>query len=203
MDRFLDNNKVMSVFQSGDYVYDSNFDNRKSIKLLKKLKPKNFIELCNIYGLNRFGLESSLNLYIKNKNNPKDIKYNYPFFEDNLKETYGVLIYTEQLVKIIEDFSGLTNGQSEATISYIISRKTNLISKQYSFFKESCLTNKELVTRCNFTNDDINVVIEDLWNFIYQNAMLLIRYSFVLNKVAKSYELVSIRADYISVADYD
>ncbi|MBN1158455.1 MAG: DNA polymerase III subunit alpha [Bacteroidales bacterium] len=77
--------------------------------LLKKLRCNNYLSLVAASSIIRPGVAKSgmMREYIKRFHNPKGFTYLHPIMEEQLKETYGVMVYQEDVIKICHHFAGL------------------------------------------------------------------------------------------------
>ena len=83
--------------------------------LLKKLKCNNYISLVAASSIIRPGVAKSgmMREYIRRFHNQNNIKYLHPAFEEHLKETYGVMVYQEDVIKIAHYFAGLSLADAD------------------------------------------------------------------------------------------
>jgi len=84
-------------------------------QLLKKLKCDDYIRLVAASSIIRPGVAKSgmMREYIKRFHNPASVKYLHPTFEEHLGETYGVMVYQEDVIKISHHFAGLGLDDSD------------------------------------------------------------------------------------------
>lgn len=84
-------------------------------QLLKKLKCDNYISLVAASSIIRPGVSKSgmMKEYILRFQDPKRIKYLHPVFEEHLGETYGVMVYQEDVIKIAHYFAGLSLADAD------------------------------------------------------------------------------------------
>jgi DNA polymerase-3 subunit alpha len=77
--------------------------------LLKKLKCRDYKTLVAASSIIRPGVAQSgmMNQYIKNFHTPNEVVYLHPKMEELLKETYGVMVYQEDVIKVAHHFAGL------------------------------------------------------------------------------------------------
>lgn len=77
--------------------------------LLKKLKCDNYLSLVAASSIIRPGVAKSgmMREYIQRFHNPEGFKYIHPIMEEQLQETYGVMVYQEDVLKICHHFAGL------------------------------------------------------------------------------------------------
>ena len=78
-------------------------------QLLKKLRCEDYLTLVAASSIIRPGVASSgmMQTFIERHLNPKKVQYLHPIFQEVLKETYGVMVYQEDVMKIGHHFGGL------------------------------------------------------------------------------------------------
>ncbi|MBL6945958.1 MAG: DNA polymerase III subunit alpha, partial [Rhodospirillales bacterium] len=81
--------------------------------VLRKLKPDTFEEIIAIVALYRPGPMDNIPSYIKRKHGEEQPDYLYPSLETILKETFGIMIYQEQVMQIAQELSGFTLGGAD------------------------------------------------------------------------------------------
>jgi DNA polymerase-3 subunit alpha len=83
--------------------------------LLRRLHPTVFEEIIALIALYRPGPMGAgmLDEFVKRKHNPNTIKYDHPILEPILKETYGTILYQEQVMQISRSFAGFTPGEAD------------------------------------------------------------------------------------------
>ncbi len=84
-------------------------------QLLKKLKCNEYIRLVAASSIIRPGVAKSgmMREYIKRFHNPSSVQYLHPTFEEHLGETFGVMVYQEDVIKISHHFAGLGLDDSD------------------------------------------------------------------------------------------
>lgn len=97
--------------------------------VIKELKPDCFEDIVAILALYRPGPMDFIPTYIARKHGKEKVTYDFPVCEDILKDTYGVLIYQEQAMKMSVRLGGLSNGQSDYVRAGIAKKKMNLIDE--------------------------------------------------------------------------
>ncbi len=85
-------------------------------QLLTQLRPSNFEDIVAVLALYRPGpLESGMvEQFIKRKHGKEPIKYLHPALEPILKDTYGVIVYQEQVMQIAQALAGYTLGDADS-----------------------------------------------------------------------------------------
>lgn len=83
--------------------------------LLKKLRCNNYLSLVAASSIIRPGVAQSgmMREYIKRFHDQRNVKYLHPIFEEQLKETYGVMVYQEDVIKIAHHFAGLSLASAD------------------------------------------------------------------------------------------
>ncbi len=106
----LDDPKIYKLLSNGHTIGIFQVESEGMQRILKKLKPDCFEDLIAMVALYRPGPLGSgmVDDYIDCKHGIKEIKYLHPVLEPILKETYGVILYQEQTMKIATDMAGFT-----------------------------------------------------------------------------------------------
>ncbi|MFZ1516681.1 MAG: DNA polymerase III subunit alpha [Saprospiraceae bacterium] len=83
--------------------------------LLSKLKCENYVHLVAASSIIRPGVAKSgmMREYIERFHKPDKVKYLHPVFKQNLSETFGVMVYQEDVMKIVHHFAGLDLDESD------------------------------------------------------------------------------------------
>ncbi len=81
--------------------------------VLKSMKPDTFEDIIAIVALYRPGPMDNIPSYIRRKHGEEEPDYLYPTLEGILKETYGIMIYQEQVMQIAQELSGFTLGNAD------------------------------------------------------------------------------------------
>ncbi len=82
-------------------------------KFMQKLKPKSMEDIIAGISLFRPGPMDSIPDYINGKNNPSKVEYASPILKEILDVTYGVIIYQEQVMQIVQKLAGYSLGQAD------------------------------------------------------------------------------------------
>lgn len=111
----LNDKKTFELLKAGetDGVFQLESEGMKD--LLRRLKPSDFNDLIAVLALYRPGpLEGGLvDQYIETKHGKRKPEYLHPLLEPILKETYGVIVYQEQVMQIAQALAGYTLGEAD------------------------------------------------------------------------------------------
>ena len=81
--------------------------------LLRKMKPNHINDLVALVALYRPGPMDSIPTYIARKNGKEPVEYLHPALEPILKETYGVMTYQDDVMRIARELAGYTMGEAD------------------------------------------------------------------------------------------
>jgi len=115
----LDDKKVYRYFQEAKTTGIFQFESEGMRNLMQKLRPKDFNDLIILNALYRPGTLEILEEFIKRKHGHREIQYGFEGVEDILKETYGLVIFQEQLIYLINRIGKLSYAESDLLRYYI------------------------------------------------------------------------------------
>lgn len=138
----LDDKKTFKIFQQGQTIGVFQFESEGMRKWLRKLKPSRFEDLVAMIALYRPGPLQFIESYINRKFKREKIEYLHPKLEPILKETYGIPIYQEQIMKIAQELAGFTLGEADVLRKAIGKKIKELLLEQKEKFIEGCKRNQ-------------------------------------------------------------
>ncbi len=106
---------------------------------LKKLKPDRFDDIIAMVSLYRPGPMDNIPTYIHRKHGEEPVDCLHPLLEGILKETYGVIIYQEQVIQIAQVMGGYTLGQADLLRRAMGKKDKAEMAKQQARFVEGAL----------------------------------------------------------------
>jgi DNA polymerase-3 subunit alpha len=111
----LDDPEVFRLFQEGRTKGVFQFESGGMVDLLRKARPTRFEDLAALNALYRPGaLDAGMvDEYVKRKNGVSKPKYLVPAMKTILEETYGVIVYQEQVMQIAQAVAGYSLGQAD------------------------------------------------------------------------------------------
>ncbi|MCX5751620.1 MAG: DNA polymerase III subunit alpha [Candidatus Saganbacteria bacterium] len=111
----LDDHKTYSLLSRGDAIGVFQLESSGMRGLIKDLRPSCFEEIIALLALYRPGpLESGMvDDFIKRKHKQIEVHYELPQLEPILRETYGVILYQEQVMQIASSLAGYTMGEAD------------------------------------------------------------------------------------------
>ena len=132
----LDDEKTFEVFKAGNTDGVFQFESHGMKDLLRNFKPENFRDLIALNALYRPGpLKSGMtDEFIKRKNHPEKISYDCPELEPALKETLGLIVYQEQVMRIATDLAGFSMAEADILRKAMGKKETAMMKGQMQRF---------------------------------------------------------------------
>ena len=109
----MDDSKVYKLFSKGLTIGVFQFESSGMREFLKKLKPTQFEDLIAMNALYRPGPMQNIDKFIKRKSTKKKIEYISPLLKPILDETYGIIVYQEQVMQIANEIASFTLAQAD------------------------------------------------------------------------------------------
>ncbi|MCE0497697.1 MAG: DNA polymerase III subunit alpha [Methylacidiphilales bacterium] len=106
--------------------------------LCRRLKPRHIEDIIALVALYRPGPMENIPAYSERKLGTVEIKYDHPLLEPILKNTYGVMIYQEQVMQAAQVLAGYTLGSADILRRAMGKKKPEEMAKQRAIFVEGC-----------------------------------------------------------------
>lgn len=134
----FDDPKVYEMLKRGDSdgVFQLESDGMR--RLLVQLKPERFEHIMALIALYRPGPMDEIPKYIERKNDPAKVEYLHPSLEELTNETYGVLVYQEQIVMMLQMLAGYTPGKADKVRKAIGKKDRGLMGAEEPVFIAGC-----------------------------------------------------------------
>lgn len=151
-------------------------------RYIRELKPDRFEDIIAMVALYRPGPMQWIDDFIKRKHNPDRITYEHEKMKDALAETYGIIVYQEQVMQISKDLCGFTGGQADTLRKGIGKKNPEVIAKMKADFIEGAIKH----------SDADRAWVESLWSSIEDFA------AYCFNKShAACYALIAVQTAYL------
>jgi len=109
----LDDAKTFDLLSSGETAGVFQLEGAGMRRYIKELKPTTFSDIAAMVALYRPGPMEHIPTFIDAKHGRKPIRYPHPALENILKETYGVIVYQDQVLFIVQTLAGYSLGQAD------------------------------------------------------------------------------------------
>ena len=135
----LDDKDTYAMLQRGDTTAVFQFESPGMKDVHKQIKPDRFEDLIAIVSLYRPGPMDNIPTYIKRKHGEEEITYLHPDLAPILDETYGIMVYQEQVMKIAQALGGYTLGGADKLRKVMGKKMRDEIPKQRKMFTEGAV----------------------------------------------------------------
>ncbi len=126
--------EVLALFGEGDMTGVFQFESAGMRRYLKDLKPSSFEDLIAMVSLYRPGPLAYIPEFIDRKFGRKTVEYPHPSLEEILKPTYGIAVYQEQIMQLVQAFAGFSLGEADILRRAIGKKKYELLMEQRGKF---------------------------------------------------------------------
>jgi DNA polymerase-3 subunit alpha len=137
----LDDKKSYELLARADTVGVFQLEGSGMRDSLKRLKPDRFEDIIAMVALYRPGPMDNIPTYINRKHGEEPVDCLHPMLEPILKETYGVIIYQEQVMQIAQVMAGFSLGEADLLRRAMGKKDKNEMAKQRSRFVQGALKN--------------------------------------------------------------
>lgn len=152
---------VYKMISEGDVLGVFQMESEGFRAFIMRLKPTRFEDLIAALALFRPGTLASggADMYIRRKHGLEEIHYYHPDLEDILKETYGVIVYQEQIMQIASRMAGFTLGKADILRRAIGKKKLKVMMQMKEEFIEGGV-------KKGYSRE----LMEEIWNVIVKFA---------------------------------
>ncbi len=135
--------KTHGLLEEGDLEGIFQLESSGMKQIVKELKPSGIEDISSILALYRPGpLDAGLiPLFIGRKHGREPIRYDHPLLEPILRETYAVLVYQEQIMKMAQDLAGYSLGEADLLRRAMGKKKASEMQKQREMFIDGAAKN--------------------------------------------------------------
>ncbi len=140
----LEDEKTFDLWRSGKTIGVFQYEAPFVQQTLKKMQPKSFANIIALNALNRPGPIAYIPQYIARMHGEEDVKYPHPAAEEILKETYGIIVYQEQVMQLSRALAGFTRGESDTLRKGMGKKIKEVMDKMRVKFVDGCEAQKTL-----------------------------------------------------------
>lgn len=137
----LADKKTLQLYQRGETVGTFQFESEGMRHWLKKLKPTHFEDLVAMVALFRPGPMDYIPEYIERKHQRKPITYPHPALEPILRDTYGIIVYQEQLMQVAQKLAGFSPGRADILRKAVAKKQVELLAALKDQFIQGAINN--------------------------------------------------------------
>ena len=137
----LDDAKTFELIQHAETVGVFQLESQGMRDALRKLKPDRFEDIIAMVALYRPGPMDNIETFVNRKHGKEEIETLHPMIEPILAETYGVIIYQEQVMQIAQVLSGYSLGEADLLRRAMGKKIKAEMDKQRARFVEGAVAN--------------------------------------------------------------
>ena len=126
----LDDKKTYELYQRGDTVATFQFESDGMRKYLRQLKPTNIEDLIAMNALYRPGPMDNIPSFVNRKHGREKIEYPHQMLEPILQNTYGIMVYQEQIMQVARTMGGYTMGGADLLRRAMGKKKMEIMEKE-------------------------------------------------------------------------
>jgi DNA polymerase-3 subunit alpha len=181
----LDDPEVYRLFQEGRAKGVFQFESGGMVDLLRKSRPTKFEDLAALNALYRPGaLDAGMvDEYVRRKNGTSKAKYLVPAMKEILEETYGVIVYQEQVMQIAQRVANYSLGQADLLRKAMGKKDAEIMAKERTKFVDGATANGYEKKKANEIFDYIEPFARYGFNKSHSVAYALVAYQTAWLKV--------------------
>lgn len=181
----IDDEKTMELFQTGQTDDVFQFTSKGMQKYLQKLHPTCFEDLVILNCMYRPGPMEYISTLVKHKNSKKAVKYMIPCSEKYLHNTYGIIIYQEQIMMLSRLIANFNRSESDLLRKALGKRKMDVLSVLKPRFIEGGIRN-------GYKKN----ALEKVWNEMETKGMYAFQKSHAVCYTWLAYQMAFLKANY-------
>ena len=137
----LDDETTFQLLSSGKTSDIFQLESAGMQRYIKDLKPSSLGDISAMIALYRPGPMEHIDRFIDSKHGRTDITYPHPSLEDILEETYGIIVYQEQVLLILQNFAGYSAGGADIVRKAMGKKNAELMMAERDRFIEGAIGN--------------------------------------------------------------
>jgi len=130
---------IYEILSRGDVMGLFQVEGSGMRRVLMKMQPTRFEHIIATISLYRPGPMEYIDDYIDRMHGRKPVEYRHPKLEPILKETYGIIVYQEQIIRILTDIAGYTASEADLMRRAVGKKKKKELLKQKASFVKGAI----------------------------------------------------------------
>jgi len=183
----LNDKKTYSLLAKAETTGVFQLESEGMKRYLKELRPSVFEDIIAMVALYRPGPMQWISEFIDRKHGRKAVSYVHPKAKAALQNTYGIIVYQEQVMQMSKDMAGFTGGQADTLRKAMGKKIASLMEKMGKEFIEGCLK-----------NDVDQKIAEDLYKSMQDFAQYAFNKSHAACYALIAYQTAYLKAHYPS-----
>lgn len=137
----MNDDQTLEIFRKADTNGVFQFESDGIRHVLRKLQPASFEDIVAVNALFRPGPMKQIDSFIRRKHGEEKIEYLHPLLEDILANTYGIIVYQEQVMQICQKMAGFSLGQADILRRAMGKKQADIMEKEREHFIEGAKQN--------------------------------------------------------------
>ena len=139
----LDDPEALALIASGDTMGVFQLESEGMKRVLRRLKPRDIRDVIAVLALYRPGPMQYIDSFIARHNGEEEVVYAHPKLARVLRETYGIMLYQEQVMQALHNILGYSMSNADIFRQIMSKKKTALMEKEREKFME-CAREKKI-----------------------------------------------------------
>ncbi len=135
----LDDAAIYKLLSSGEVMGVFQVEGSGMRRVLTELRPTHFEDVVAVLALYRPGPMQFIDNYVARKHGREEVTYIHPRLEPILEETYGIIVYQEQIIRILTDLAGYTSAEADLVRRAVGKKKKEALLKHRETFIEGAI----------------------------------------------------------------
>ncbi len=186
-----DDPNVFKLIGDGDTHAVFQLESEGIKKFMRDLKPSSLEDIIAGISLYRPGPMDKIGDYVFNKKNPDKIKYDHPLCKPILEVSYGIMVYQEQVMQLVQALGGYTLGRADNVRRMMSKKKVDAMEKEREVFLHGTVDHGREIPGCIK-----NGVSAEVANKIYDDMIAFASYAFNKSHAA-AYAYITYQTAYL------
>lgn len=140
----IDDKKTFQLLAAGKTTGVFQLESSGMKKYIKQLSPTSFEDIVAMVAIYRPGPMQWIDDFVNRRHNPDQIQYDHPKMQAILKNTYGVIVYQEQVMQISKDLCGFTGAQSDTLRKAMGKKQADTLAKMKESFIDGAIKHSNM-----------------------------------------------------------
>ena len=154
----LDDPAIYELLSSGEVTGVFQVESAGMRKTLRELRPTTFEDIVVLLSLYRPGPMQFIETHIRRKEGREEVTYRHHALEPILKDTYGIIVYQEQIIRIATDLAGYSSSEADLMRRAVAKKKAKDLQEQRAKFVEGA-------TRRGIPRETADQIFDDIEYF--------------------------------------
>ena len=192
----MDDKKTFQQLSKGEAIGIFQLESNGMGSVLRQLQPDKFEEIIAVVALFRPGPMDHIPSFCNRKHGKEKIEYLHPLLEKVLKETYGIIVYQEQVMQIAQVLSNYTLGEADLLRRAMGKKIQKEMDAQKNRFIEGAKSNKISINEASKIFDLVNKFAGYGFNKSHAAGYALLAYQTAYLKTNFPYEFMTATFNY-------